>query len=273
VPLPGSRCELNLDSRRRIELLGVIEEQLGVFVDDDALLPDATVADLMALVEAARDTKPAVGAWRWPLSPVVRATGIAFQLLLMYPFVHLFYRVRTTGLERLASAEGPFLLTPNHCLHLDNGIILSRLPLGIRWKLSVAAAADTIYDPLRGILASVLANAFPLQREGGVRKSLELLGSRLDKGYNVLLYPEGKLTLGGPLQPFKAGAGLIAVEGATPIVPIKLKIHAMSIVDRRSFQGPIRGDVELVVGDPIWFDADTDHATATTRLEAAVAAL
>ena len=44
----------------------------------------------------------------------------------------------------------------------------------IRWKLSVAAAADTIYDnPLQGVLASVIANAFPLQREGGVRRSLE----------------------------------------------------------------------------------------------------
>jgi 1-acyl-sn-glycerol-3-phosphate acyltransferase/acyl carrier protein len=266
--------DLDLDSLRRVELLGVIEEELGIFVDDDALPTDATVADLIALVEAARDTKAAQRAWRWPLSPLVRALGIACQVVLIYPFVHVFYRVRTTGLERMHAADGPFLITPNHCLHLDNGIILSRLPLGIRWKLSVAAAADSIYgNPIQGILASVLANAFPLQREGGVRKSLELLGSRLDKGYSVLIYPEGKLTLGGPLQPFKAGAGLMAVEGATPIIPMKLKIHSMSIIDRRHVRGPIRGDVELVVGEPMWFDADTDHATATTRLEAAVAAL
>jgi 1-acyl-sn-glycerol-3-phosphate acyltransferase len=158
--------------------------------------------------------------------------------------------------------------------HLDNGIILSRLPIGLRWKLSVAAAADSIYgNPIQGVLASVLANAFPLQREGGVRKSLELLGARLDKGFSVLIYPEGKLTVGGPLQPFKAGAGLMAVEGATPIIPVKLKINSMSIIDRRRIPAPLRGDVELVVGEPIWFDADTDHAAATTRLEAAVAAL
>jgi 1-acyl-sn-glycerol-3-phosphate acyltransferase len=192
----------------------------------------------------------------------------------MYPFVSLFYRVRTTGLERLDPDEGPYILTPNHCLHLDNGIILSRLPLGIRWKLSVAAAADTIYaNLLQGVFASIIANAFPLQREGGVRKSLELLGSRMDKGYNILIYPEGKLTVGGPLQPFKAGAGLIAVEGGTPLVPVKLKINRMSIIDRRRFPSALRGDVELVVGAPIWFDTGTDHATATTQLEAAVAAL
>ena len=266
--------DLDLDSLRRVELLGVIEEELGIFVDDDALEPDATVKDLVALVDAAREGKRTHRSWRWPLSPAARAVGLAFQMLLMYPFVNLFYRVRTTGLERLRSVEGPVLLTPNHCLHLDNGIILSRLPVGVRWKLSVAAAADTIYDnPIQGALASLIANAFPLQREGGVRRSLEMLGDRLDKGFNILIYPEGKLTVGGPLQPFMAGAGLIAVEGGTPIVPLKIKINQMSIIDRRRVPARLRGDVELVVGDPLWFPSDMDHATATTRLEAAVAAL
>ena len=273
---PSARLssDLDLDSLRRVELLGVIEEEVGVFVDDDALEPDATVADLIRLVDAARTAKQGQRPWQWPLSPVVRAIGLASQVALIYPFVHLFYRIRVTGLERVRVDQGPFLITPNHCLHLDNGIILTRLPLGLRWKLSVAAAADTIYDnPIRGALASIIANAFPLQREGGVRKSLELLGARLDKGYSILIYPEGKLTVGGPLQPFKAGAGLMAVEGATPILPVKLKINSMSIIDRRQFPAPLRGDVELVVGEPFWFDSDTDHAAATTRLEAAVAAL
>ena len=266
--------DLNMDSLRRVELLGVIEEELGVFVDDDALDPDATVKDLVALVDAAREAKRKPGSWAWPLSPIVRAIGLTSQILLIYPFIHAFYKVRVTGLERLDGVKGPVLFTPNHCLHLDNAIILTRLPVGVRWKLSVAAAADTIYDnPVKGVLASLVANAFPLAREGGVRKSLELLGARLDRGFNILLYPEGKLTVGGPLQPFKAGAGLIAVEGGAPIVPVKIHIHEMSWIDRRRWPSPLRGDVELVVGDPIWFDADTDHATATTRLEAAVAAL
>ena len=266
--------DLELDSLQRVELLGVIEEETGVFVDDETLEPDTTVGQLIALVEAARGAQRGQGAWRWPLQPAVRALGITCQVVLIYPLVHLFYRVRVTGLDRLVAADGPYLITPNHCLHLDNGIILSRLPLGIRWKLSVAAGAETIYDnPIQGVLASVLANAFPLQREGGIRKSLELLGSRLDNGYSVLIYPEGKLTVGGPIQPFKAGAGLMAVEGGTPIVPVRLKIHSMSLIDKRRFPAPLRGDVELVIGEPMWFDSTMDHAAATTRMEAAVAAL
>jgi long-chain acyl-CoA synthetase len=95
----------------------------------------------------------------------------------------------------------------------------------------------------------------------------------MDKGYNVLIYPEGKLTVGGPLQPFKAGAGLIAVEGGSAIVPAKLKIQRMSIIDKRRLPSALRGEVELVIGKPMWFDSTMDHATATSQLEAAVAAL
>ena len=274
VPTARLESDLEMDSLKRVELLGVIEEELGIYLDDDALAPDATVAEVAAMIEAARGQKRKPMRWSWPLSPLVRAVGLALQLLLMYPFVALFYRVRTTGMESLHGLDGPVLITPNHCLHLDNAIILSRLPLSVRWKLSVAAGAETIYgNPFKGILASVLANAFPLSREGSVRRSLELLGSRLDRGYNILLYPEGKLTVGGPLQPFKAGAGLIAVEGGTPIVPVKLRINRMSIIDRRRLPSSIRGDVEFVVGAPIIFDSDTDAVVATQRLEEAVAAL
>ena len=166
------------------------------------------------------------------------------------------------------------LFTPNHCLHLDNAIILTRLPLAVRWKLSVAAGAETIYEnPVQGVLASVIANAFPLAREGGVRKSLELLGARLDRGFNILIYPEGKLTLGGPLQPFKAGAGLIAVEGGDADRAGQDQ-HPLDVLDRSTALAvtPSRR-CRAGARDPIRFDADTDHAAATTRLEAAVAAL
>ena len=248
---PGNRLssDLDLDSLRRVELLGVIEEELGVFVDDDALPPDATVGELVALVEGNREASRRVGSWTWPLQPGradrgPRRPGAADAAV----------RPRLvpgpdTGLEHLEGLDGPVLLTPNHCLHLDNAIILSRLPLGIRWHLSMAAAADTIYDnPIQGAAASIIANAFPLQREGGVRRSLELLGQRLDRGFSIVLFPEGKLTLGGPVQPFMAGAGLVAVEGGTPVIPVKIRIKRMSVVDRRRLPGPLRGDVELVLG-------------------------
>ena len=130
------------------------------------------------------------------------------------------------------------IFTPNHCLHFDNAIILSSLPFVWRWRLSVAAAADDIFgNPFRALAVSVLGNAFPLAREGAVRRSLELMGARMDRNFNVLIYPEGKLTVGGPTQPFLAGAGLIAVEGGTPVVPMKLNIHQIAGSTPRASRG------------------------------------
>jgi long-chain acyl-CoA synthetase len=280
VPLaqvvPGARLEadLGLDSLGRVELLSVIEEELGAFVDDGQLDPDASVADLERLVEGAPDAKHEEGVFGWPLNPVVRAVGIGLQELLMVPFVGLFYRVRIRGEHHLKGLEGPVIFAPNHHLHSDNAIILTHLPLAWRWRLSVAAAADDIFgNPIRGLGAAVLGNAFPLAREGAIRRSLELLGARLDRDFSVLIFPEGELTVGGPMKPFKAGAGLIAVESAIPVVPMKVKIHRLSWIDQRGEGTSPRGDVEVIFGEPILFDAGTDAVAATSRLETAVATL
>jgi long-chain acyl-CoA synthetase len=279
---PDSRLstDLNMDSLARIELLGVIEEELGTFVDDGDLDPDTTVAQLSAMVDAAKEQKHDTGIFGWPLSPLARAAGILIQTLLLVPIFFSLYRVRVTGLERIRGLKGPVLFTPNHCLHNDVGIILTRFPLAWRWRLSVAAAADDIFgNPVRGFGSALIGNAFPLAREGAVRRSLELLGARLDRGFSILIFPEGKLTVGGPTQPFKSGTGLVAVLGATPVVPMKLKVARMSRLDARRDPAfadqhlPWRGEVELVFGDPIHFAWDTDHLVATQQLEAAVAAL
>ena len=271
---PRSRLssDLGMDSLARVELLGVIEEEQGAYIDDSALDPEATVEELSAMVEAARDAKRETGIFGWPLNPLVRVIGLAIQELLIAPGLGLFYRVRITGEEKLAALEGPVIFLPNHCLHSDNAIILTSLPFRWRWNLTVAAAADDIFGhPIRALGAAVIGNAFPLAREGAIRRSLELLGARLDRNFSVLIYPEGKLTVGGPTQPFKSGAGLIAVEGATPVVPMKVKIHRMSRIDARG--APLRGEVELLFGEPIYFTAGTDANAATAQLEAAVAAL
>jgi len=270
----GSRLstDLGLDSLARIELLGMIEEELGAYIDDAALDPDATVAVLQQMLAGARDAKRDTGIFGWPLHPVSRSFGLLLQEAIVGPLVKIFYRVRVRGREKLHGLEGPVLFAPNHCMHWDNGIILTSIPLGWRWKLAIAAAADDIFgNKLRGWAVSLLAGAFPLAREGAIRRSLELLGARLDRNFSVLIYPEGKLTVGGPTQPFKSGAGLIAVEGGTPVIPMRVKIRNMSLADRVGW--PLRGDVEVVFGDPLYFPAGTDPNDATGRLEAAVAAL
>src|SRR6266545_3443324 len=279
---PGATlsADLGLDSLGRIDLLGAIEEELGAYIDDATVEANATVADLERMVAEAREVKRDTGIYGWPLSPLVRSFGLLLQQTFIYPLVHIFYKVKITGKEKLEGLRGPVMFAPNHCLHWDNGIILMAIPLGWRWKLTMAAAADDVFgNKLNGLASSILANAFPLAREGAIRRSLELLGARLDRDFSVLIYPEGKLTVGGPMQPFKSGTGLIAVEGATPVVPMKLKIKKVSVLDHgdrkweASRSNGWRGDAEVVFGDPLYFPAGTPANEATAKLQSAVGAL
>jgi long-chain acyl-CoA synthetase len=276
--------DLNMDSLQRVELLGVIEEELGVFVDDAALEPEATVGQIAALIDASRQASHESGIHGWPLNPVPRALGLTVQELLIAPVMNGFYRIRIRGDENLVGLEEPVIFASNHCLHTDVWIVLSSLPFTWRWRISVAASAERMWtNPVQVVGGSVLANAFPIAREGGVRRSLELLGARLDRRFSILIYPEGKLTVGGPMQPFLAGTGLVAVEGATAVVPTKLRIERMSWIDaywpgrqRPDLNGTrtsVRGRVEVVFGPPVVFSSDTTPAEATVRLEEALAAL
>jgi long-chain acyl-CoA synthetase len=269
--------DLGIDSLGRVELLSLIEEELGVYIDDGELDPDETVGGLQARVDAsaaAGAAAPQEGIFAWPMNPLVRVLRIGIQQLILQPLVSLLYRRRVTGLEHLRGLEGPVMFTPNHHLHNDNAIILCSIPLSWRMKLSVAAALDGIFKSrFRGFWAAVIGNAFPLAREGAVRRSLDLLGARLDRGYSILIYPEGKLTVGGPLQEFKSGTGLVAIHGAIPVVPMRLKVHRPSRFDKGTGGTSLRGEVEVVFGKPIRFAVDDDPNRATAEIRAAVEAL
>jgi long-chain acyl-CoA synthetase len=268
-------ADLGIDSLGRVELLSLVEETLGVYIDDGDLDPEETLAQLQARIDAAGPgTAPPEGIFGWPLNPLVGALRIGLQQAIILPLVTIFYRRPVRGLEHLAGLRGPVMFAANHHLHNDNALILLAIPLRMRWKLSVAAAADDIFgNPLRGFLAAVLGNAFPMAREGAVRRSLDLLGARLDRGFNVLIYPEGKLTVDGPLQDFKSGTGLVAIHGAIPVVPMRLKVRRHSRIDADTPGTTWRGDVEVVFGAPLRFPIDADPNQATAEIRAAVEAL
>lgn len=266
--------DLGIDSLGRVELLSLIEEELGVYIDDGDLEPDETVAGLQARVDAGAGVEPEEGIHGWPLNPVVGAVRIGLQQGLMLPLVSLFYRRRVRGLEHLDGLRGPVVFAANHHLHFDNPIILTSIPVRWRRRLSVAAATDGVFDTaFRGFMVSLLANGFPLSRTGAVRRSLDRIGARLDRGFSILIYPEGQLTVGGPLQPFKGGTGLVAVHGDVPVVPLRLKVHRPGRIDRETGGTALRGDVEVVFGPPLRFGIDTDPADATELIRQAIEAL
>ena len=97
------------------------------------------------------------------------------------------------------------------------------------------------------------------------------MGKIIDNGWSVLIYPEGRLTVGGPMREFMNGTGLVAVEGRLPVVPLRLRIYQLG--SPVSFPFVKRGSVEIRFGKPLRFSPGTDYHEATAAIEAAVRAL
>jgi long-chain acyl-CoA synthetase len=120
-------------------------------------------------------------------------------------------------------------------------------------------------------LTPLVLNGFPFSRVGEVRPSLEHCGDLVDRGWSVLVYPEGTRSPTGEPGPFRTGSGLLATGLRVPVVPVTVEgTHAL-LPKGRSL--PRRGPVTVRFGRPVQLGADEDRTDATRRLEREVAAL
>ena len=263
--------DLGLDSLGRVELLSAVESLLGVYLDENQVDSETTVGRLQRVLDegvanTAMNRFPGWGMRWW-----CRMARGFLQRTMLFPAVLAPYHLSVQGQERLKGIEGPVLFASNHHLGLDNPLIIKAIPQTWRRRLAIAAAAKLWRNPVRSVLNPLLGNGFPLAQDGPIRPSLENMGRILDSGWSVLIYPEGKLTVGGPILPFKNGTGLVAVEGRLPVVPMKLQIKRFGSPSKY----PIlrRGSVEVRFGEPLMFPPRTAYHEATNAIEEAVRAL
>ena len=263
--------DLDLDSLGRIELLSAIETELGVYLDESKVSPDTTVRQLSSLVEEGSRRPPMVKFPAWGMRWWARMARGFFHQGAIFPLMTLAYGLKVSGSENLAGLTGPVLFASNHHLGLDNPLIFKAVTRRWRSRLAVAAAAELWSNPIWWVLNPLLGNGFPIARTGPIRPSLENLGSIMDRGWSVLIYPEGVLTVGGPMKPFMQGAGLVAVEGRVPVVPMRLDVAKFGSPSRLPLLR--RGRVEIRFGPPLTFPPGTDYQQATSTIEEAVKAL
>jgi len=114
-------------------------------------------------------------------------------------------------------------------------------------------------------LGASLFNVFSLPRQSGFRQSFAYAGEAVDRGWSILIFPEGQETKDGQMQSFKAGIGLLASELNVAVVPIKLDGLFELKKRRQYFVRP--GTVSITFGDPIDFQRNHSPAEITDTLE------
>ena len=263
--------DLDFDSLGRVELLSAVETELGVYLDESGVTPETTVGHLTRLIEQASANPPVTKFPGWGMRWWCRMARGFLQRALVFPATRAVYSLKVTGRGRLRGVTGPVVFASNHSLGLDNPLIIKAVPQEWRRRLAIAGAAHLWRNPIRWVANPLLGNGFPLAREGAVRPSLENMGRIVDNGWSVLIFPEGGLTVGGPIKPFMNGTGLVAVEGRLPVVPLRLHIHRSG--SPRWFPLLRRGAIEIHFGQPLSFPPGTDYSDATRTIEEAVKAL
>jgi long-chain acyl-CoA synthetase len=280
-PSASLEDSLGLTSLERVELLGALEDRYQIDLSETKFANAATVADLEKLLQDEPSERRQFHYPRWALRwPITWLRGAA-QYLLIQPAVFLLGWPKIIGRENLRGVRGPLLVISNHISEVDVGIIQTALPARLRNKLATATggealellrspAADRnwfarIYDRVQWLLAVSLLNLFPLPRQSGFRKSFAYAGEAIDRGYSVLVFPEGRHTEDGKIRPFRSGVGLLANNLRIPILP--MRIDGLFEIKKAGKRVAAPGKIQVRIGKPIHFPPDTDPAKIAQELQ------
>ncbi len=285
VALEGGSA-LNLDSLGRVELQAQVEQQFGVTLSDEALQTVTTRAEVDELVRRAKpavaEKQPHIYA-RWPWHPVVQFVRAVFLETVAMPLL-CFLAKPVVGGQPAEWPQGPVLIVCNHVTSYDAPFVLFALPRALRQRVAIAMSGEMMLDFRRGrnqghwllnllapvayVLITGLFNVFPLPRSVGFRDSFRHAGEAVDRGYSVLVFPEGRRSDDGKPQAFRAGAGLLWKELGTASLPVRIDgLGDLKVSGRRWFRS---GGISVSVGDLLKADAGESVEELTERLRGGV---
>jgi len=153
--------------------------------------------------------------------------------------------VTAVGLERVRRNK-PQVFAVNHASAMDVPVLYMKLPVQFR----IVANKNLFGYPFMG---------WHLRRSGQIAidrtsmistvKSFVSAVGGLRENMNVLIFPEGRRSHDGSVQPFFRGAFYLAVKAQVPIVPLAI-IGTYEILPMNTYHIMPR-PIELRVGEPI----------------------
>jgi long-chain acyl-CoA synthetase len=179
------------------------------------------------------------------------------------------------------------LVVCNHIADLDFAFVQAALPARLRTRIAIATRGEAlealhtpvssrnlsgkIYDRALWTLGVSLLNLFPLPREAGFRKSFAYAGQAVDAEYSVLVFPEGRHTVDGEMNPFRAGIGLLAINLGIPVLP--MRIHGLFELKQAGKKFALPGRISVRIGEPMKFAPGSDPEQIARELQNVVEAL
>ena len=208
---------------------------------------------------------------------------VVFLEVVMRPLVWLLAAPRVVRGAELPA--GPVLVIANHVTAYDGALVMYALPGRLRRRMASAMSGEMLMDLRRGRnqgnavvnllapagywLVTALFNVFPLPRLRGFQRSFAFAGEAMDRGYSVLIFPEGTRSRDGEFHSFRAGIGLLALQSGVPVVPVAL----VGLGEMRKTRWFRSGRLEVRVGEAIQVAEGMEPARVTAMLEASLRGL
>jgi long-chain acyl-CoA synthetase len=276
--------DLGLSSLDRVELLSTLEDRYQLDLSETRFSAVQTVGDMERMLRGEAAPGAAYHYPSWTLSWPVNWLRVFVHYLLMRPAIMLMGWPRIEGREHLRGVTGPLLVVSNHVADVDGGFILTALLARFRHRVATATGGEALealrtpapsrgfflrmYDRVQWILGVSLLNLFPLPREAGFRRSFAYAGEAVDRGYSILVFPEGRHTTDGTMNPFRAGIGLLAANLSIPVLPMRIDgLFEVKHAGRR-FAAPWK--IGVRIGEPMKFPPGTEPGAIAAELQRAV---
>ncbi len=231
TPDTSLQFDLGVDSLEWLNLTLEIAEKSGVEVTEEAIARIDTVRDLLREVLEAGEglgidpiAEPYAildetqKRWLRPLGPLMNQTARAIYAV-GRALMHLLFRVQVIGRENLPN-DRQWIMTPNHISLLDGFVLANALNWNQLRKTYWAGWTGIVAANAAMRFLSRLGRILPVEPTRAARTGLALGAIVLQKGKNLVWFPEGGLSRSGQLQEFKPGIGLLLEHFATPVVPV-----------------------------------------------------
>ncbi len=283
--LPSSLKDLS--SLDRVELLSTLERRYNIEINETQFATAQTAADLQQLLAQPSARRSDYTYPHWTQRAPIRLIRVLIYYALTWPATLLLGHPKILGLKNLESLRGPALFVANHTTRrADIGLILFALPARFRHRLATAMGGETLRDfrqpprewffakrwlwQLNYFLVVSLFNVFPLPQLSGFRESFRFAGESADRGYSILVFPEGIINDRSTpdMIVFQPGIGLLAQNLQIPIVPMRLDGVWQMKQERRRLAHP--NEITIHIGAPLTFSPDTPSAEIVSQLESAV---
>ena len=175
---------------------------------------------------------------------------------LAWLLVHAVYRLRIEGLERIPD-RGAAIIVCNHVSFVDAVVIAGACPRPIRFVMDHAIFKVPVFSFIFRTMRAIPIAPEKVDRDLKERAFAEV-ASALRAGEIVGIFPEGKITDSGEINPFRPGIARILEDSPAPVIPMALRGLWGSFFSRKGgpamtkpFRRGIWSSIALVVGSPI----------------------